>query len=458
MPDEQAVLKDLIIRKGFLKTKVNPVKFMLLSFAIVILMGTALLMLPASSAEGKQTSFIDALFTATSATCVTGLVVKDTGTYFSLFGQIVILVLIQIGGLGYMTLTTLLAILLKRLIPINNRIIFQENTGYPTLSQIIRFAQHVLSFVLVFEFSGAFILFLKWRNLGVEKAIKYAIFHAVAAFNNAGFDVLGNFKSFTAYVADPVVNITIAALIISGGLGFIVLSNLYSRAVHKKRLSLHAKIVLTTTAVLIVGGALLIWVFEVNNAATLGGLSTTGKILAAFFQSVTARTAGFNTIQIGKMTTAGLMTLILLMFIGASPGGTGGGIKTVTLIVVLATIASYMRGKKRTEISNRSISQDTVIKAAAIIVLSLLFVYFNTMLLCAFNSFSFSQNIFETVSAFGTVGLSTGITPNLNMLSKLVLTIVMFIGRVGILAPLLLFKFYCSTCRITLPEEEVSVG
>jgi len=448
-----------IARDGsLLRYRVNPFKFLMASFAGIILIGTILLMLPVSSAEGKATPLIDALFTATSATCVTGLVVRDTGTYFSAFGQFVILILIQLGGLGYMTTMTLFAILLKRHIPVTQRIILQENMGYPTLSQIIVFAKHIFVSVFTFEAVGALILFFRWKNLGVSTALKYSVFHSISAFNNAGFDVLGNFKSLTEYVYDPVVNITIMLLIIFGGIGFLVLSNIYNHLLYKKRLSLHSKLVICTTIVLIFIGALLIFAFESRNPETLGKLSPAGKILASLFQSVTSRTAGFNTIAIGKMTTAGLMVIIFLMFIGASPGGTGGGIKTVTFVVALSAIVSYVRGKNKTEIHNRSISQEAVTRAFAIIILSILFIYLNTMLLCAFNNFSVSQNLFEAVSAFGTVGLSTGITPQLNIASKIILIILMFIGRVGILSPILFLKYYHDACKVNLPEEEISVG
>jgi len=447
-----------IIDKKLLRRRVHPILFVVLSFFIVIIIGAILLTLPISSSAGKWTNFVDALFTSTSATCVTGLVVKDTGTYFSLFGQIVILLMIQIGGLGYMTITTFFALLIGRKIQLNERVILQNNLNRPTLKQIIVFAKHVFFAVIIIEGIGSLILFFRWKYLGFWKALKFGVFHAVSAFNNAGFDVVGNFKSLTEYVHDPIVNLTITFLIISGGIGFLVISNLYGFFVHKKKVSLQSKIVLLTTLFLIISGTFLILTFESRNPETLGKLSLGGKIYGAYFQSVSARTAGFNTIDIGKMTMAGLFTLIILMFIGASPGGTGGGIKTVTFTLLVFAIIALIREKQDTEIMNRSIPDRTIFKAMSIFIVSLMLVSLITLLLCAFNPFSFIQNLFETVSAFGTVGLSTGITPYLNTISKLLVSFTTFVGRVGVLSLILILAQRRSSGKVKLPEEEISVG
>ena len=449
---------DFMLKTEILKRRVNPVRFVVLSFLAVIITGTLLLSLPFAAQPGKSTSLVDALFTATSATCVTGLVVVDIATHYSLFGQIVVLLLIQIGGLGYMTITTFFALLIGQKIHLTNRVLLKESFNRPTVGQIITFTRRVFFSVAVIEIIGAFILFLRWRFLGFWIAVKFGIFHSVSAFNNAGFDVIGNFKSFTEYVADPVVNLTITGLIIIGGLGFVVLSNVYDAIWHKRRLTLMSKIVLLTTIILIVSGTFLIYLFESGNPSTMGSLSLQGKVFGSYFQSVSARTAGFNSLDIGKMTAGGLFVLIILMFIGASPGGTGGGIKTVTFAVLLAAIAAWIKGKHETEVMNRSICDATIIKAMAIFIVSLLLVCTTTLLLCAFNPHTFLQNLFEIVSAFGTVGLSTGITPFLNTASKLTVSFTIFVGRVGVLSLFLMWRTQNNVCKIKLPEEEVSVG
>jgi trk system potassium uptake protein TrkH len=438
---------------------INPVSFVVISFLAVILIGAVLLMLP-GAARNEPTSFLDALFTATSATCVTGLVVKDTATHFSLFGQLVILVLIQIGGLGYMTITTFFALLIGRKVGVSSRLILKENLNLSTASGVVRLVRRVLFFVAIIEGLGALILFIRWKMLGFGflKAAKYGIFHSVSAFNNAGFDVIGNFRSLTPYAGDPAIILTIAGLIITGGLGFIVISNLYEVFFYKKRPVLQTKIVITATLLLIICGALLIFAFENNNAGTLKNLSPLEKSLGSFFQSVTARTAGFNSIDIGKMTINSLLVLIFLMFIGASPGGTGGGIKTVTFVVVFAAILSHIKGKKETEIGERSIEDDLVMKAMSVFIISFLLIIIITFLLCAANQFSYTQNLFETASAFGTVGLSTGITPMLNPISKMLVSFTVFVGRVGVLSFILSLYAAKSLNKVRLPKEELSVG
>lgn len=459
------------------KHGLNPVSVVVLSFLAVIVIGTFLLMLPFAS-KGEPTSFLDALFTSTSATCVTGLVVKDTLTHFSLFGQLVILLLIQIGGLGYMTVTTFFAMIIGRKLDFSHRLSLKESLNFFTPGGIFRFAKRIFFFIIVIEGIGALILYIRWRMLGfgIIKAFKYSVFHAVSAFNNAGFDLMGGFKSFTNYSGDWVILLTISILIILGGLGFIVLSQLYDMSFFKrglqlkvrlkeidftlgiKRLNLQSKIVIYTSVLLIIAGTLLLFVFEANNPSTLGGFSLKDKLLNSYFQSVTARTAGFNTIDIGSMNENSLLTLLFLMFIGGSPGGTGGGIKTVTFIIVLASIIAFVKGKKETDIGDRKVSDEVIMKALSIFVLALTLVASFTFLLCAFNNFGFLKNLFEVVSAFGTVGLTLGITPLLNPISKIIIAITIFIGRVGILSFILSIYTAKYINKVKLPEEELSVG
>ncbi|MBN2052640.1 Trk family potassium uptake protein [Candidatus Woesearchaeota archaeon] len=455
----QDVLTLRFIRRKSRREDINPVTFVVLSFLAIIVLGTLLLWLPFSAKEGG-TNFVDAFFTATSATCVTGLVVKDTAMHFSLFGQIVILLLIQLGGLGYMTITTFFALLIGRRLGFSSRLILKEHLNMSSLAGVFKLARRVLFFVLSIELIGALILFFRWRDLGTSfwGSVKLGVFHAVSAFNNAGFDVIGRFRSLTSYVGDPWILFTISFLIIAGGLGFIVLSNLYEALFYKKRINLQTKIVLVASVMLIIIGALLILSFENTNSATLGSLSGKEKVYASYFQSVTARTAGFNTINIGGMTLNGLMVLIILMFIGASPGGTGGGIKTVTFAVVLAAVIAFVKGKKETEMSDRSIDDALVMKSMTIFILSLFLILGVTFLLCAFNDFLFFQNLFEATSAFGTVGLSTGITSMLNIPSKIIIALTIFIGRVGILSFILSLYATKNLNKIRLPKEELSVG
>jgi len=455
----QDVLTLRFIRKKSRHEDINPVAFVVLSFLAIIIIGAILLWLPFSSKQGP-TSLIDAFFTATSATCVTGLVVKDTATHFSLFGQIVILLLIQLGGLGYMTITSFFALLIGKRLGFSSRLILKEHLNMSSLAGVFKLAQRVLFFVLSIELIGAAILFFRWKALGMSfwGSVKYGIFHAVSAFNNAGFDVTGGFRSLMPYVGDPWIIFTISFLIIAGGLGFIVISNMYEALFYKKRISLQTKIVVVVTILLIIIGALLVFAFESAGSAAMSGLSVKEKVYASYFQSVSARTAGFNSIDIGRMTLNGLMILIILMFIGASPGGTGGGIKTVTFAVILAAVIAFVKGKKETEIRDRSIDDALVMKSMTIFILSLFLILGVTFLLCAFNDFLFFQNLFEATSAFGTVGLSTGITPLLNIPSKIIISFTVFVGRVGILSFILSLYTAKNLNKVRLPKEELSVG
>ncbi|MGB9856792.1 MAG: TrkH family potassium uptake protein [Dictyoglomaceae bacterium] len=437
----------------------NPAWFFIRSFILVILTGTFLLMLPISSKSGKFTDFITALFTATSATCVTGLVVVDTGTYWSNFGQLVIMSLIQIGGLSYIVLATSLMILLNRRIPLRERIMIQFSLNAISIKGIVGLLKGVLISVLIFEGIGALSLFTIFiRQYPLLKAIKFAIFHAISAFCNAGFDLIGGFKSFTDYVDNIQLNLTVTSLIITGGIGFFVIYDIYQKIRRKKNhLSLHSKVALFTTLFLIILGTIVIFVLEYNN--TLKPLSWQGKILGSYFQSVTPRTAGFNTLDIGKMKPATWLFLIFLMFIGASPGGTGGGIKTVTFLVLVLSIYTILLERKHVHFKNRSLNWETVKRAWAVFFFSLNLVLISWFLLLLLEPFEPLKSLFEVVSAFGTVGLSTGITPQLSSFGRLVIIFTMFLGRVGtVTAGLALLSSINHKKVIDYPMEEVSVG
>ncbi|MFF2911042.1 TrkH family potassium uptake protein [Paenibacillus sp. NPDC057934] len=413
--------------------KLSPPQTLVLGFAAIILIGTLLLMLPVSSRSGHSLNFIDALFTATSATCVTGLVVVDTGTYFSLFGQTVIMLLIQVGGLGFMTMATLFALVLKRKISLRDRLILQEAMNQSSMEGIVRLIRRVLIYSLMIEGSAALLLSIRWAfDMPLGKAIYFGLFHSISMFNNAGFDLFGHYSSLMGYVNDPVVNLIVMFLIVTGGLGFIVIADIvdYRR---KRRLSLHSKVVLSTTAALILAGTLVIFVFEFTNPRSMGSLNIGGKILSAFFQSVTPRTAGANTLDISGLRQATQFFIVILMFIGASPGSTGGGIKTTTFTLMIGAVISMLRGREDIVFFRYRLAQERVFKALTITLLALLLIVTVSMVLSTTEGRDFLEILFETTSAFATVGLSMGLTPELSLVGKILICFTMFAGRLGLL-------------------------
>ncbi|RAR42002.1 TrkH family potassium uptake protein [Paenibacillus sp. MDMC362] len=411
--------------------RLSPPQILVLGFAAIIFIGTALLMLPISTSTGEPLEFIDALFTSTSATCVTGLVVVDTGTTFSSFGEIVIMLLIQIGGLGFMTMATLFALALKRRISLKDRLILQEAMNQSSMEGIVRLIRRVLLYSLIIEACGALILSIRWAfDMPIGQAIYYGVFHAVTMFNNAGFDLFGDFRSLTGYVYDPVVNVVVMFLIVSGGIGFIVLSDLIDFR-NQRRLSLHSKVVLTMTATLLLVGFIVILIFEFTNPRTLGSLNWGGKFFGALFQSVTPRTAGANTIDITGLRQATQFFIVILMFIGASPGSTGGGIKTTTFTIMVGAVIAMMRGREDIVMFRYRLAQERVLKALTIALLALLLVLTVSMILSTTEEADFLEILFETTSAFGTVGLSMGLTPDLTVFGKVLISITMFAGRLG---------------------------
>jgi len=433
--------------------RLRPSLFIALSFLIVITIGGILLSLPLSSAKGIPTNFIDAYFTSNSATCVTGLVTLDTGTHFSLFGLIVIMVLMQVGGLGYMTFSTFLVLVFRKKMFISEKLMVMEALNIYSMKDVVTVLRKIFTIVFVFEGVGALILFLRFLpEKGWSEALLYGVFHAISAFNNAGFALPANFANLMPYVTDPVVNLTITTLIIFGGIGFLVIADV----LQFKRWSLHSKLVIATTLFLIIGGTIVYMALEYNN--TLSAFNLPQKIMASYFQAVTPRTAGFNTLDLTKLLPASAIFIMLLMFIGASPGGTGGGIKTTTFALVVTTIWATLRNYRDTMVFNRRIPAETIRRAFTITILALAVVAIPTFLLTSSEKFGLTQVAFEVFSAFGTVGLSMGITPYLSSFGKIVIIITMFVGRVGPLSLLLALTLAQKERRIEPPKEGVSIG
>ncbi|WP_138160400.1 TrkH family potassium uptake protein [Peptoniphilus catoniae] len=412
------------------KLKKNPPLTVCLSFFALILLGAILLNLPISSSNGESVGFLNALFTSASASCVTGLIVVNTATKWTAFGKFIIVALIQIGGLGTMVFLSLIAMAFNKKIGIQERSIIKEQTGAETNKGIIRLVIYIIKFSLTVELIGAILLSIKFiPDFGLSKGILFSLFHSVSAFCNAGFDLTGN--SLINYTSDFTINITISLLIIFGGLGFTVFIDIYRKR-NFKNLTLHSKVVISTTAILLLTGSLAFFIIE-HNGASMEGLSLKGKILSSFFMSVTSRTAGFNSIDIGKMKEGSLIVTIILMFIGASPASTGGGIKTTTFGVLLFSTISFLRGDKETEIFHKSISHDTLLKSLSIFSLGSGLVIFSSLFITILEQgkFLYLDMLYEIVSALGTVGVSRGITESLSPLSKLILIMLMYIGRVG---------------------------
>lgn len=411
--------------------KLSPPQILVLGFAAIILAGMLLLMTPLANVSGEPLPLIDALFTATSATCVTGLVVRDTGNDFTVFGQIVIMTLIQIGGLGFMTMATLFSLVLKRRISLRDRLLLQEAMNQNTMEGIVRLIRKVFMYSMIIEAAAAVLFTLRWAfDMPLGRAAYYGIFHAISLFNNAGFDLFGEFRSLTGYVNDPLVNFVSIFLIVSGGLGFIVLSELVDFR-RSRKLSLHSKVVLSMTGALIIIGAAVIFIFEFTNVKTIGSLDWGGKIWSSFFQSVTSRTAGANSVDIGALRQASQFFIIILMFIGASPGSTGGGIKTTTFTILVGAVISMIRGRNDLVMFRYRLAQERIFKAVTITMLALFLVIAVAMVLSTTEDASFLSILFETTSAFATVGLSMGLTMDLTDIGKVILCFMMFTGRLG---------------------------
>ena len=428
----------------FLK-KQPPGRLIALGFAAVILIGSALLMLPISIRPGVEVAHIDALFTSTSAVCVTGLIAVDAYDNFTVFGQAVLAGLIQIGGLGVTSVGVGLILAAGRRVSIKGRSLVKEALNVDSFQGMVRLIQWVLKVTLCFEGAGAVLSFLTFsQDYPLPRALWTSVFHSVAAFNNSGFDILGGMQNLIPYQSDVLLNLVTCALIIFGGLGFLVMLDI-RRAGSFRKLTFHSKVVITTTAALLIAGTLLLKATE--DMTWLG----------AFFHSVSARTAGFSTYSMGELTNAGLFTLILLMFIGASPGSTGGGIKTTTFFALMQQVRAVFT-KKKPGGFHRTLPGEAIDKAGVIALLSVVVVCVGTFLLCVLEpELDFVRLLFEEVSAFGTVGLSTGITPDLSVASKLVLIFTMYIGRLGAFT---LFSLWIDRPdpSIRYTEEMITIG
>ena len=442
----------------------RPTQLMTVSFAFTIGVGAILLMLPVATQSNVKTSLTDALFTATSATCVTGLIVKDTANYFSLFGQLVIISLIQIGGLGIMTFSVSLALFIRKRVDLKRELIMQDVLDQDTLTDIKGLILFIVKMTILFELIGAIVLFALWKNrfLSISWAIYHSIFHSISAFCNAGFSTFSN--NLMNFSNDIFTNTTICLLIIFGGLGFIVIKDIHGSikdrfingSMKLLRLRIQTRIVLLSTILLIAIGSVVIFFIEKDN--TLISLDTKEKVVISVFQSITSRTAGFNTCDISKVGSTTLFLIMTLMFIGACPGSTAGGIKTTTLSVLWATIVSGFRQRDNVEISRRIIPSEVVQKAMTVLTTSLMIVFIFTSILLYLEKKMFIDVFFETISAFGTAGLSTGITPELSTKGKLLITLLMFIGRLGPLTVGYAFIKGSKKAKYYYAEERVMIG
>ncbi len=443
---------DFIVHR---RKKLTSFQVIILGFSGVILLGTCLLMLPLSSREGSVTPFFDALFTSTSAVCVTGLVVHDTATYWSAFGQFVILLLIQIGGIGVITVAAVFAMVSGRKISLMQRSTIQEAISAPKVGGIVRLTDFIVKVTLLIELSGAAVMAPVFcRDFGM-KGLWLSLFHSVSAFCNAGFDLMGTespFSSLTGYAAQPVVNLTVMFLIIVGGIGFLTWDDIRANRFRLHKYRMQSKVILLTTAVLLVAPAIYFYFFEFT------AMEPRERLLCSLFQAVTPRTAGFNTVDLTGVSEAGQWIVIVLMLIGGSPGSTAGGMKTTTVAVLFANTLSTFFRKEDTCFFGRRIDGGVVKNAATILLMYLVLFFSGGLLISIMEGLPVLACLFETASAVGTVGLSLGITPQLGVLSRLILILLMFFGRVGGLT--LIFAALSGTKKTAsrLPQEKITVG
>jgi len=428
----KTMLKKLLIKANTME----PAQVMVIGFGVVILFGGLILNLPIAAKSGKSVGLLNALFTSTSAVCVTGLIVVDTSTYWNEFGQLVIISLIQIGGLGFMTMATMFSLLTGKKINLRERLLIQESLNQRDLSGLVKLTRYIIMMTFAIEGTGALLLSMVFiPKLGLIKGIWYSIFHSISAFCNAGFDLMGpisgEYSSLMYYVDNSLINLVICGLIILGGIGFPVLLDVINNKKYSK-LNVHSKIVINTTAILIAIGFLFIFIVEFNNKGSLGGLNMKEKLLSSLFQSVTLRTAGYSTIDLTLLKESTLFLMIILMLIGASPASTGGGLKTTTVATLFLTVKSFILGKEDIEVYQRRISSTTVRKSLGIFFIGVFVALFGTLMLTIVSpGFSLLESAFEVVSAFATVGLSLGGSPTLTAFGKIIIMILMFSGRVG---------------------------
>ena len=441
--------------------RVSPARIIIFGFLLLILLGAALLMLPFSTREWGGASFFDALFTATSATCVTGLVVHDTASYWSGFGQLVILFLIQVGGMGVVTMAVAIFMFSGKRIGLKQRWVMQESISAPQVGGIVRMTGFILKTAFAIEGLGALMLAVRFcPELGLGRGLWYAVFHSISAFCNAGFDLMGvksPFSSLTGYTGDPIVNITVMLLIVVGGLGFLTWQDISARRFRFKEYRLQSKLILVTTAGLLLFGFLFFLLYEFR-LPQWDSLSPMEKVLAAMFQSVTPRTAGFNTVDLARMSESSQLLTILLMLTGGSPGSTAGGFKTTTFAVLFLSAVAVFRRQRTARCFGRRIQEPALQNACAIFWLYLLLFLAGGILICCADRVPLMDALFEAASAMGTVGLSLGGTARFSLFSRMVLVFLMYFGRVGGLTMIYAFTAGSGTSALHFPQEPVTVG
>lgn len=442
------------------KIKLSPYILILLSFAIMMFLGAFLLCLPLAQISGKSGNFLENLFTATSALCVTGLVVNDISITYTIFGKIVILILIQLGGLGVLTVSSMVILSISRKMGYYTKKIVSEDINYNILTEIPRYLKNVSIVVFGIEFIGAVLLFFEFsKKMPFIQAVGYSIFHSVSAFCNAGFALFSN--NMENYTGNILINFVITSLIILGGLGFAAILDVYNVIKKTRRkLSTSTHLAIVMTIFLICFGAVMTFMLEYSNKGTIGSLNLHDKLLSSYFQSVTLRTAGFQTVDLAALTTPTIIIYLFLMFIGASPGSTGGGLKTTTLGILLLGVMNAITGREDIEYRKRRLSWQIFNKACAILMLSLFYLFVMIIIMSIFDSSKgFLPLLFELISAFGTVGLSMGITAKLSIISKLIIILTMYIGRVGPLTIMYaLSKKKCREGKYKYPEETILIG
>ena len=443
-----------------MKLKLSHTQIIALGFLILIALGTLLLSLPAATADGARAPLLTSLFTAVSASCVTGLVLQDTATYWSAFGKTVIIVLIQIGGLGVITISTLFFLLLRQRVGLRQREVLTESINTTAVGDIMRLMRLILIGTAAMELLGALLLSIRFiPRFGPGKGAAYALFHAISAFCNAGFDLMGviePYGSFTAFSGDWLVNLTLIVLIVVGGLGFIVWDDLLKYGARIRRYRFQTRLVLVTTGVLLVGGALLIWLME--RKATAAGLPAGEQLLTSLFGAVTARTAGFNTVDTAAMSDGGKLVTMLLMFVGGSPGSTAGGVKTTTCAVILVMAAGAVTHRAAPSLLGRRIPDGVLHKAVSVVVINLGFALAGTLILCGGQGLPLTDALFESFSAIGTVGMTTGITRELSTVSALTIAVLMFAGRVGSVSFAMALIERKARPAVTYPTENLTIG
>lgn len=440
------------------KLNLSYIQMIAMGFLLIIIIGGLLLSLPIATRDGVATPIIDSLYTATSATCVTGLVIYDTYVHWSMFGQLVILILLQIGGLGFMTVATLFSIFFGRKIGLRERQLLRESVNTMYVGGIVRLVRNILFATFIFEGLGALLLCLRFcPQMGLKEGIYYAVFHSVSAFCNAGFDLMGRFGEFsslTTYAGDGLVNIVMMALIIIGGLGFFCWEDIRANRFNLRKYRLHTKIVLVTSACLIVIPALAIFLID----QSLKEMGTATALLASFFQSVTARTAGFNTVDISALSGASAFLLMVLMIIGGSPGSTSGGIKTTTFATLVMTASAVVKGRDSLWAFRRHLDDAIIRRSVAVFFIYMALAFLSAVVLGAVEDFPLTKIFFEIISAMGTVGLSLGITPELDAFAKIWMALLMYFGRVGVLSIILTFVKPPVATTIQYPSEKILIG